>query len=118
MFNQVGEELIYDKNVLVRGLIIRHLVLPNGLSESEKVFQFISEKLSPNIHISLMSQYYPTNKSHSDILIDRSIRISEYEKAISLMDKYGLHNGWVQEMESSGNYLPDFNTNRNEPFKG
>jgi putative pyruvate formate lyase activating enzyme len=117
MYNQVGDELIYDGSVIVRGLIIRHLVLPNALAESEKVFQFISEELSPNIHISLMSQYYPTNKSHKHILLDRPIRKSEYEKVISLMDKYGLHNGWFQEMESSGKYLPEFRTNRQNPFK-
>jgi putative pyruvate formate lyase activating enzyme len=116
MYNQVGDKLIYDGNVIVRGLIIRHLVLPNGLAESEKVFQFISEELSPDIHISLMSQYYPTNKSHKDILIDRPLRESEYEKAISLMDKYGLHNGWFQEMDSSDYYLPEFKTNRQNPF--
>ena len=117
MYDQVGDELIYDGNVIVRGLIIRHLVLPNSLAESEKVFQFISEELSPNIHISLMSQYYPANQSHKDILIDRPLRESEYEKAISLMDKFGLHNGWLQEMESSGKYLPEFRTNRQNPFK-
>ena len=116
MYNQVGDELIYDNEVLVRGLIVRHLVLPNDLAESEKVFQFISQELSPRIHISLMSQYFPTNKSHNDILIDRPIRNSEYEKAISLMDKYGLHNGWFQKMDSSGNYLPGFNTDRDNPF--
>jgi putative pyruvate formate lyase activating enzyme len=116
MYNQVGDKLIYDGDVIVRGLIIRHLVLPNGLAESEKVFQFISEELSPDIHISLMSQYYPTNKSHKDILIDRPLRESEYEKAISLMDKYGLHNGWFQEMNSSDHYLPEFKTNRQNPF--
>lgn len=116
MYNQVGDELIYDGDVVVKGLIIRHLVLPNGLAESEKVFQFISEELSPKIHISLMSQYYPTNKSNKDILLDRPLRESEYEKAISLMDKYGLHNGWFQEMESSKNYRPEFKTDRQNPF--
>ena len=116
MFNQVGDELIYDGDVVVRGLIIRHLVLPNGLAESEKVFQFIAEELSPNVHISLMSQYFPTNKSHKDILIDRSIRASEYDKALTIMDKYGLHNGWFQAMESHDYYKPNFNSDREDPF--
>lgn len=116
MFNQVGDELICDGDVVVRGLIIRHLVLPNGLAESEKVFQFVAEELSPNVHISLMSQYYPTNKAHKNILIDRPIRVSEYEKALSLMEKYGLHNGWFQEMESSHHYRPSFSFDRKNPF--
>lgn len=117
MFRQVGDELVYDGDVVVRGLIIRHLVLPNDLSDSEKVFKFIAEELSPNVHISLMSQYYPSNKAYKDILIDRVIRNSEYEKALELLDKYGLHNGWVQEMESSDNYRPSFNEDRTNPFK-
>jgi putative pyruvate formate lyase activating enzyme len=117
MFNQVGDELIYDGDVAVRGLIIRHLILPNGLAESEKVFKFITEELSPNVHISLMSQYYPSNKASQDILINRTLRESEYEKVIELMDKYGLHNGWIQETESSENYRPYFNESRENPFK-
>lgn len=109
MFRQVGDELIYDGDIVVRGLIIRHLVLPNGLAESEKIFQFIAEELSPNVYISLMSQYFPTNKAYTDILLNRTLRQSEYEKAVNLMEKYGLHNGWLQEMESSDFYRPFFN---------
>lgn len=116
MFNQVGDELVYDGDVVVRGLIIRHLILPNGLAESEKVVQFIADELSPNVHISLMSQYFPANKSHKDILIDRPIRASEYDKALSLMEKYGLRNGWFQAMESHDYYKPYFNTDREDPF--
>jgi putative pyruvate formate lyase activating enzyme len=117
MFRQVGDKLVYDGDVIVRGLIIRHLVLPNGLAESEKVFQFIAKELSPNVFISLMSQYYPTNKSHKEILLDRTLRLSEYEKTLELMDKYGLYNGWVQKMESFNNYRPDFQKDRKNPFE-
>lgn len=117
MYRQVGDELVYNGDVVVRGLIIRHLILPNDLSETEKVFKFIAEELSPNVHISLMSQYYPTNKSSKEILIDRTLRNSEYEKAIQLLEKYGLYNGWIQELESSENYRPNFNEDRINPFK-
>ena len=117
MYRQVGDELVYDGDVVVRGLIIRHLILPNDLSDTEKVFKFIAEELNPKVHISLMSQYYPTNKAYKDILIDRAIRNSEYDKAQELLDKYGLHNGWIQEMESAHNYKPHFNEDRINPFK-
>ena len=116
MFRQVGDELVYKGDVVVRGLVIRHLILPNDLSETEMVFKFIAEELSPNVHISLMSQYYPSNKSYKDILINRTIRNSEYERALRLLDKYGLKNGWTQEMESAENYKPYFNENRINPF--
>jgi len=116
MYRQVGSDLIYDDNVVVRGMIIRHLVLPNGLAESERVFKFIAEELSTDVNISLMSQYYPTNKAYKEILLDRTLRASEYERALELMEKYGLHNGWIQEMESHENYRPNFISNRNNPF--
>lgn len=116
MYRQVGDELVYDGDVVVRGLIIRHLILPNDLSDTEKVFKFIAEELSPKVHISLMSQYFPTNKAYKDILIDRALRIPEYEKTIRLLEKYGLHNGWIQEMESAETYRPNFNEDRANPF--
>lgn len=116
MFSQVGSELIYDGDVVVRGLIIRHLVLPNGLAESEEVFKFIANELSPDVHISLMSQYFPTNKAEKDILINRTIRVSEYEKVLDMMEKYELKNGWIQEMESQENYRPEFSKDRSDPF--
>jgi putative pyruvate formate lyase activating enzyme len=117
MFRQVGEELIYENGVVVRGLIIRHLVLPNDLSETENVLKFIYEELSPNIHISLMSQYYPANNAYKEILLNRTLRPVEYEKALALMDKYGLKNGWIQEMESFNSYRPKFKLNRLAPFE-
>jgi putative pyruvate formate lyase activating enzyme len=115
MFRQVGDNLVYDNDVIVRGIIIRHLILPNELSESEKIFKFISNELSKNIHISLMAQYYPAFKANDEILLSRKITNREYTKALELMNKYGLHNGWNQEMESSDNYRPSFE-NREDPF--
>ena len=116
MYRQVGHELIYDGNVVMRGLIIRHLVLPNNLSETEEVFKFIANELSPKVHVSVMSQYFPTFKANRDILIDRTLRESEYDKVLMLMDKYGLENGWTQELESYETYRPGFENNRETPF--
>lgn len=116
MFRQVGDELIYEGNVVVRGMIIRHLVLPNDLAESERIFQFIAEELSPDVHISLMSQYNPMHKAKKYVLLNRKIRESEYEKVLDLMDKYGLKNGWIQDMDSNEYYLPEFNRDRTNPF--
>lgn len=115
MYEQVGSELVCENDVVVRGLIIRHLVLPNGLAESEEVFKFIAD-LDSKIHISLMAQYYPTNRAEKNILLNRSVRYSEFERVTQLLDKYGLENGWTQEMESHVLYRPNFNENREDPF--
>ena len=117
MYRQVGSELIYEDGVVVRGLIIRHLVLPNSLAETENIFRFIAEELDTKVHISLMSQYYPSNKADKYPLISRNISGSEYTRAIELLDKYGLENGWVQEMESGEFYRPFFEETRKDPFK-
>jgi putative pyruvate formate lyase activating enzyme len=117
MYRQVGSELIYDNDVLVRGLIIRHLVLPNNIAETENVFKYIAEELDPKIHISLMAQYYPANKADKYPLISRNISYSEYARAAELLEKFGLENGWVQERESTKNYRPFFEDTREDPFK-
>ncbi|MBK7379167.1 MAG: radical SAM protein [Ignavibacteriales bacterium] len=116
MYNQVGSELVYKDGVVVRGLIIRHLVLPNDLSESEKVFKFISS-LDPKIHVSLMSQYFPINRASKNILLNRCISQTEYYRAVELLNKYGLENGWMQEIESNDFYRPFFDEDRIDPFK-
>ena len=117
MYKQVGSELVYQKEVVIRGLIIRHLVLPNGLAETEEVFKFISKELDSKIHLSVMSQYYPTNRSSRNILIDRKISHREYDRVLELLDKYDLKNGWVQEIESNDFYRPNFNEDRRDPFR-
>ena len=115
MYRQIGSELIYENGVVVKGLIIRHLILPNGLAETEKVFKFISE-LDPEIHVSLMAQYYPANVANRYILISRPVSNAEYARAIELLDKFGLINGWIQEQESSEFYHPHFEETRTDPF--
>lgn len=116
MYDQMGSELVYKDGVVVRGLIIRHLVLPNGLSESEEVFKFISG-LDCKVHISLMAQYFPVNRSEKNILLNRSITHTEYLRVLELLDKYKLENGWAQEMESNEFYRPFFDEDRTDPFK-
>lgn len=116
MFRQVGGELVIENGILKKGLIIRHLVMPNELAETEKIFEFIVNELGREVYISLMSQYYPVNKSAEYPLISRKISLREYEKALELLDKYGLHNGFFQELESSNNYRPQFEKSRNNPF--
>lgn len=116
MYRQVGSTVLYEDGLMVRGLIVRHLVLPNDLAESEEVFRFIARELSPDVHISLMSQYYPAHRASEEMLLSRKLRESEYQRTVELLDKYGLKNGWIQEPESQDYYRPDFLSNRDNPF--
>ncbi|MFH1690959.1 MAG: radical SAM protein [Candidatus Omnitrophota bacterium] len=97
MYKQVGL-LRLDKNgIATKGLIIRHLVLPENIAGTEKIFSFISKEISPRATISLMSQYFPTFKANNNPPLNRHITAEEYEDAILLLKKYGLNQGWIQE---------------------
>lgn len=97
MFRQVGGAQMDESGIIERGIIIRHLVLPNNAGGTEKIMKFISEKISSETYISLMSQYLPYHKAAEFKEINRRLKLGEYERAREIMEKYGLHNGWVQE---------------------
>jgi putative pyruvate formate lyase activating enzyme len=96
MHRQVGVLKLDNKKVAERGLLIRHLVLPNGLADSEKVFKFIAKKVSKETYISLMSQYFPANEAHRFEGLSRRISPEEYTAAETAMLNAGLVNGWRQ----------------------
>ncbi len=98
MFRQVGDLVIDEHGIAQRGLIIRHLVLPEGISGTGSVMRFLAEEISTNVYISLMSQYFPAFKAGEIKELSRRITIDEYEDARKMMEKYGLENGWVQEL--------------------
>lgn len=97
MHRQTGAAQIDREGIIKSGLIIRHLVLPNGISGTEEIMKFIAEELSLDTYISLMSQYVPCYKANQFKEISRRITYQEYENAKTAMEKYGLYNGWVQE---------------------
>jgi putative pyruvate formate lyase activating enzyme len=92
MYRQVGRLT----EAGTKGLIIRHLVLPNGLAGTEQIAQFIARNISKDAFISLMSQYHPTYKSADYPLINRRITSKEYQKAVDAVLDKGLKNGWIQ----------------------
>jgi putative pyruvate formate lyase activating enzyme len=99
MFRQVGNLVLDEHGIARRGLIIRHLILPGGLSGTEGVMKFLAEEISRDVFISLMSQYFPAFKANENKDINRRISEKEYDEAYAIKMKYGLKNGWVQEFE-------------------
>jgi putative pyruvate formate lyase activating enzyme len=97
MFRQVGLLETDEYGVAVRGLIIRHLVLPGGISGTEEIMKFIAGELSRDVAISLMDQYFQTYRADTFPEMNRRITSAEYQAAMDVMDRYGLHEGWVQE---------------------
>jgi putative pyruvate formate lyase activating enzyme len=121
MFRQTGENLVYgDDGLLKQGLVIRLLVLPNDLAGIEENLRWIASELSPKVAISLMAQYYATNKAATDeryILLSRRISEREWFEAVELLEEIGIEEGFMQEYESASHYYrPDF-TDKEKPFK-
>jgi putative pyruvate formate lyase activating enzyme len=116
MFRQVGDRLQMDARGYARkGMIIRHLVLPGHPDNSIKVLKNIAYELSPQVHISLMSQYYPTHHVASDPVLGRTLKPTEYNKVVATMKSLGMHHGYVQHLSSYESYRPDFNLDH--PFE-
>jgi putative pyruvate formate lyase activating enzyme len=121
MYRQMGEHLIFDNDGLLKsGLLIRLLVLPNDVAGLEENLRWIRGELSPKTAISLMAQYYATNKAATDdryILLSRRISEGEWFEAVSLLEELGIEEGFMQEYESASHYYrPDF-TDKENPFR-
>lgn len=115
IFRQKGEDLQLTAEETVKsGLIIRHLVLPGEVENSKACLRFIAEELSPAVHISLMAQYHPTPPVRNHRQLGRLLRAEEYEEVKAELPRLGFSRGWVQEVDSPGHYLPDFD--RRAPF--
>jgi putative pyruvate formate lyase activating enzyme len=97
MYRQVGDLELDEKGIAVRGLIVRHLVLPGGISGTDRVLEFLAG-LSPSIGVSLMSQYFPAHEAVDLPELKRKITRREYENALDVLDRFGFVNGWVQSV--------------------
>ncbi len=91
MHRQVGDLVLDDNGIARRGLLVRHLVLPNGLSGAGEIARFLAEEVSPDTYINLMAQYRPCYKAHQLSPLDRSITPEEYERALHQAREAGLH---------------------------
>lgn len=108
MYYEMGASLqTDDKERVLRGLIVRHLVLPGFIENSKRALEILAEELSPNIHLSLMAQYFPIGKMPYESL-NRCLHAEEYEEVLDYAQSLGFHRGWTQELSSAGNYHPHF----------
>jgi len=91
MHRQVGTLVLDENGIAVRGLLVRHLVLPGGLANSGQVFRFLAEDVSSDTWVNVMDQYRPAWRAAAFPPLDRAIRSDEYERALGLARRYGLH---------------------------
>jgi len=90
MHRQAGELVIGRNGLACKGLLVRHLVMPGCLEESERIFHFISSELSPSTYVNVMDQYHPCGKARDFDNLSRALSREEYETAVSMAEKAGL----------------------------
>jgi putative pyruvate formate lyase activating enzyme len=101
MLRQTGRLRTDRRGIARRGTIVRHMVLPSGLSGTREVLQFVAG-LRPRVHVSLMGQYFPAHRARDVPGLDRRLTEEEYTQALDLLDELGLKQGWVQGFREQG----------------
>ncbi len=106
MHRQVGNLVLNQDGIARRGLLVRHLVLPNDLSQSSQCLEFLAREVSPQVYLSLMAQYFPAHRATGMPELARPITGEEYRRAAERAEELGLENGWFQELDDSGGGPP------------
>lgn len=101
---------IYENGLLKKGVIIRHLVLPNNYKDSFEVLNWIKNNLGENALVSIMGQYTPCYNAKNFEEINRKLKPIEYKLVLNYFQKIGLKNGFMQSLDSADeSYIPPFN---------
>jgi putative pyruvate formate lyase activating enzyme len=94
MRRQVGDLEFDESGVAIRGVLIRHLVLPNGLAGTQEVMRFIAREISTDSYVNVMAQYHPVYKAYEHPLLNRRITRTEFLEALDMAHAEGLHRGF------------------------
>lgn len=109
MYNQVGKATFDENGIIKKGVIIRHLVLPNHMQNTKNILNWIKQNMPQDIYISVMAQYFPTYKAKEDSLINRKLNKKEYKQILNYLYSLDLENGYIQELgEHEEEYVPNF----------
>lgn len=107
MYRQVGVTKLDENGIIQRGVMIRHLVLPNNIENSKNILKWIKENIDEKVYINIMAQYFPTYKAKEDEILNRKLTKEEYEKIENYVYELGIENGYMQELgEHEEEYVP------------
>ena len=110
MISQVGAPEFDENGIIKRGVIVRHLVLPNHITETKKILDWIKNNLPKEIYVSVMAQYFPTYKVKDNEVykeIGRKLTRREYDFVCNML--YDIENGYIQDLEEfEEEYVPNF----------
>lgn len=111
MYNQVGAPEFDENGMIKKGVIIRHLILPNYIQNTKNILKWIKNNLPDDVYVSVMSQYFPCYKAVQDDKINRKINRKEYRSIEDYIYMLDLKNGYLQdfvEKENEEKYVPNF----------
>lgn len=98
MYKQVGEPIFDENGIIKKGVIIRHLILPNHIQNTEHILKWIKDTFDNKVYVSVMAQYFPTYKAKNDDKLNRKISTREYKKVENYMYLLGTENGYMQDL--------------------
>lgn len=111
MYRQVQNPKFDENGMIQKGLIIRHLILPNHLQNTKQVLKWISKNMNANVYVSVMAQYFPEYKACEREDINRKLTKKEYAEIQEYVQKLGIQNGYMQDLEENEKqYVPKWYT--------
>lgn len=111
MYNQVGAPEFDENGMIKKGVIIRHLILPNYMQNTKNILKWIKDNMPEEVYVSIMSQYFPSYKAINDDKINRKLSRKEYKTIEDYIYTIDLQNGYMQDFvedENEAKYVPDF----------
>ncbi len=109
MINQVGAPKFDENGIIQKGVMIRHLVLPNHILNTKHILKWIKDNIDENVYVNVMAQYFPTYKAKEDELINRKLTRREYNEVQEYFYLLNFKNGYMQELgEHEEEYVPNW----------
>lgn len=109
MIKQVGKPEFDEKGLIKKGVIVRHLVLPNYIQNSKHILKWLKENVETKAYVSVMAQYFPTYKAKEDEKINRKLTKKEYSEIEKYLYLLNIENGYMQDLgKHEEEYVPEF----------
>ena len=112
MYRQVGDPSLDKDGMITKGLMVRHLVLPNEIQNSKNVLQWLTQNLPSEVYINVMAQYFPCFQAKNIPKLNRKLTKHEYKEIENYVFQLDIKNGYIQDLgENEEEYVPNFSQN-------